>query len=311
MKILTVSEYLKTQYGQKVYKLSLSSGCTCPNRDGTIGHGGCIFCSEGGSGEFAQVIRGLEDIDEQIEKARQRVLAKLPRSVSPGSQKFIAYFQSFTNTYGETRRLRELYRKVLQREDIVILSIGTRPDCIDDDKLQLLRELNAIKPVWVELGLQTIHDTTAERIHRGYTTRVFDECFRRLKAAGLTVIVHVILGLPGENEEDMLETVRYLGGLRPLPDGIKLQMLNILKGTQLAEEYGKSPFPQMSMEDYCKLVVKCLQLLPEEVVIHRMTGDGPRSLLISPRWVTDKKRVINKLRGEIEAAERYRTDGSM
>lgn len=311
MKILTVSEYLKTQYGQKVYKLSLSSGCTCPNRDGTIGHSGCIFCSEGGSGEFAQVIRGLEDIDEQIEIARRRVLAKLPRSVSPGSQKFIAYFQSFTNTYGETRRLRELYRKVLQREDIVILSIGTRPDCIDDDKLQLLRELNAIKPVWVELGLQTIHDTTAERIHRGYPTRVFAECFRRLKAAGLTVIVHVILGLPGENEEDMLETVRYLGGLRPLPDGIKLQMLNILKGTQLAEEYGKSPFPQMSMEDYCKLVVKCLQLLPEEVVIHRMTGDGPRSLLISPRWVTDKKRVINKLRGEIEAAERYRTDGSM
>lgn len=311
MKILTVSEYLKTQYGQKVYKLSLSSGCTCPNRDGTIGHGGCIFCSEGGSGEFAQVIRGPEDIDEQIEKARRRVLAKLPRSVSPGSQKFIAYFQSFTNTYGETRQLRELYRKVLQREDIVILSIGTRPDCIDDDKLQLLRELNAIKPVWVELGLQTIHDTTAERIHRDYPTRVFDECFRRLKAAGLTVIVHVILGLPGENEEDMLETVRYLGGLRPLPDGIKLQMLNILKGTQLAEEYGKSPFPQMAMEDYCKLVVKCLQLLPEEVVIHRMTGDGPRSLLISPRWVTDKKRVINKLRGEIEAAERYRTDGSM
>lgn len=311
MKILTVSEYLKTQYGQKVYKLSLSSGCTCPNRDGTIGHGGCIFCSEGGSGEFAQVIRGPEDIDEQIEKARRRVLAKLPRSVAPGSQKFIAYFQSFTNTYGETRQLRELYRKVLQREDIVILSIGTRPDCIDDDKLQLLRELNAIKPVWVELGLQTIHDTTAERIHRDYPTRVFDECFRRLKAAGLTVIVHVILGLPGENEEDMLETVRYLGELRPLPDGIKLQMLNILKGTQLAEEYGKSPFPQMSMEDYCKLVVKCLQLLPEEVVIHRMTGDGPRSLLISPRWVTDKKRVINKLRGEIEAAERYRTDGSM
>lgn len=257
------------------------------------------------------MIRGPEDIDEQIEKARRRVLAKLPRSVAPGSQKFIAYFQSFTNTYGETRQLRELYRKVLQREDIVILSIGTRPDCIDDDKLQLLRELNAIKPVWVELGLQTIHDTTAERIHRDYPTRVFDECFRRLKAAGLTVIVHVILGLPGENEEDMLETVRYLGELRPLPDGIKLQMLNILKGTQLAEEYGKSPFPQMSMEDYCKLVVKCLQLLPEEVVIHRMTGDGPRSLLISPRWVTDKKRVINKLRGEIEAAERYRTDGSM
>ena len=302
MKILTVSEYLKRQYGQKIYKLSLSAGCTCPNRDGTIGYGGCTFCSEGGSGEFAQVIRGPEEIEAQIEKARQRVLGKLPGNQPPDRQKFIAYFQSFTNTYGETRRLRELYQRVLKRDDIVILSIGTRPDCIDDDKLQLLRELNAIKPVWVELGLQTIHDTTAERIHRGYPTEVFGECFRRLKEAGLTVVVHVILGLPGEGEEDMLETVQYLGSLRPLPDGIKLQMLNILKGTQLAVEYEEHPFPQMSMEEYCRLVVKCLQLLPEDVVIHRMTGDGPRNLLISPQWVTDKKRVINTLRKEIEAA---------
>ncbi len=304
MKIHTVSEYLKQQYGQKIYKLSLSSGCTCPNRDGTLNYGGCTFCSEGGSGEFAQVIRDPEEIDTEIEKARQRVLAKLPGNRPPDRQKFIAYFQSFTNTYGETGRLRDLYRGVLQRDDVVILSIGTRPDCIDDDKLQLLRELNAIKPVWVELGLQTIHDTTAERIHRGYPTRIFHECFRRLKEAGLTVVVHVILGLPGESECDMLETVRYLGSLRPLPDGIKLQMLNILKGTQLAEEYERSPFLQMSIEDYCRLVVKCLQLLPEDVVIHRMTGDGPRNLLISPRWVTDKKRVINTLRGAIEAADR-------
>ena len=302
MKILTVSEYLKRQYGQKIYKLSLSAGCTCPNRDGTIGYGGCTFCSEGGSGEFAQVIRGPEEIEAQIEKARQRVLGKLPVNQPPDRQKFIAYFQSFTNTYGETRRLRELYQRVLKRDDIVILSIGTRPDCIDDDKLQLLRELNAIKPVWVELGLQTMHDTTAERIHRGYPTKVFGECFRRLKEAGLTVVVHVILGLPGEGEEDMLETVQYLGSLRPLPDGIKLQMLNILKGTQLAVEYEEHPFLQMSMEEYCRLVVKCLQLLPEDVVIHRMTGDGPRNLLISPQWVTDKKRVINTLRKEIEAA---------
>ncbi len=304
MEILTVSDYLKNQYGQKVYKLSLSSGCTCPNRDGTIGYGGCTFCSEGGSGEFAQGISRSENIDAELEKARQRVLAKLPRNAAPEQQKFIAYFQSFTNTYGETGRLRELYQSVLQREDIAVLSVGTRPDCIDEEKLQLLRELNAIKPVWVELGLQTIHDETAARIHRGYPTQVFEECFRRLKEAGLTVIVHIILGLPGESEEDMLETVRYLGELTPRLDGIKLQMLNILKGSQLAEEYDRNPFPQMTLEEYCELVVKCLKRLPEEVVIHRLTGDGPKNLLISPMWVTDKKRVINALRRAIETAER-------
>ncbi len=304
MEILTVSDYLKNQYGQKVYKLSLSSGCTCPNRDGTIGYGGCTFCSEGGSGEFAQGISRPENIDAELEKARQRVLAKLPRNASPEQQKFIAYFQSFTNTYGETGRLRELYQSVLQRDDIAVLSVGTRPDCIDEEKLQLLRELNAIKPVWVELGLQTIHDETAARIHRGYPTQVFEECFRRLKEAGLTVIVHIILGLPGESEEDMLETVRYLGELTPRLDGIKLQMLNILKGSQLAEEYDRNPFPQMTLEEYCELIVKCLKLLPEEVVIHRITGDGPKNLLISPTWVMDKKRVINALRRAIETAER-------
>ncbi len=304
MEILTVSDYLKNQYGQKVYKLSLSSGCTCPNRDGTIGYGGCTFCSEGGSGEFAQGISKPENIDAELEKARQRVLAKLPRNASPEQQKFIAYFQSFTNTYGETGRLRELYQSVLQRDDIAVLSVGTRPDCIDEEKLQLLRELNAIKPVWVELGLQTIHDETAVRIHRGYPTQVFEECFRRLKEAGLTVIVHIILGLPGESEEDMLETVRYLGELTPRMDGIKLQMLNILKGSQLAEEYDRNPLPQMTLEEYCELVVKCLKLLPEEVVIHRITGDGPKNLLISPTWVADKKRVINALRRAIETAER-------
>ncbi len=304
MEILTVSDYLKNQYGQKVYKLSLSSGCTCPNRDGTIGYGGCTFCSEGGSGEFAQGISRSENIDAELEKARQRVLAKLPRNASPEQQNFIAYFQSFTNTYGETGRLRELYQSVLQRDDIAVLSVGTRPDCIDEEKLQLLRELNAIKPVWVELGLQTIHDETAARIHRGYPTQVFEECFRRLKEAGLTVIVHIILGLPGESEEDMLETVRYLGELAPRLDGIKLQMLNILKGSQLAEEYDRNPFPQMTLKEYCELIVKCLKLLPEEVVIHRITGDGPKNLLISPMWVTDKKRVINALRRAIETAER-------
>ena len=222
----------------------------------------------------------------------------------PDKRKFIAYFQSYTNTYGDTDRLTDLYEKVISRDDIVILSIGTRPDCIDDEKLEMIKSLNRIKPVWAELGLQTIHDETAERIHRGYSTSVFEECYKRLKAAGLTVIVHVILGLPGESREDMLDTVRYLGELSPRLDGIKLQMLNVLEGSQLAEEYRERHFSQMSMEEYTDLVVECLRLLPEQTVIHRMTGDGPRKLLISPKWVTDKKRVMNMLRNKILTADR-------
>lgn len=303
MTILTLSDFLKQKYGQKLYKLSLESGCTCPNRDGTLGTGGCTFCSAGGSGEFAESV-SPDDIDSQIEAAKQRIIKKLPADVPPDKRKFIAYFQSYTNTYGDTDRLTDLYEKVISRDDIVILSIGTRPDCIDDEKLEMLERLNRIKPVWAELGLQTIHDETAERIHRGYSTSVFEECYKRLKAAGLTVIVHVILGLPGESREDMLDTVRYLGELSPRLDGIKLQMLNVLEGSQLAEEYRERHFSQMSMEEYTDLVVECLRLLPEQTVIHRMTGDGPRKLLISPKWVTDKKRVMNMLRNKILTADR-------
>ena len=299
MKILTLSDFLKQKYGQKIYKLSLESGCTCPNRDGTLGYGGCTFCTAGGSGEFAEQVT-LDDIDKQIEAAKQRIKNKVPS----GQKKFIAYFQSYTNTYGDTGRLYELYEKVISRDDIMILSIGTRPDCIDDEKLEMLVRLNRIKPVWVELGLQTIHDSTAERIHSGYPTSVFEECYHRLKASGLTVIVHVILGLPGENYKDMLETVRYLSSLNPELDGIKLQMLNILEGSQMAADYRREPFTQMTMEEYTDLVVECLRLLPEKTVIHRMTGDGPRKLLISPKWVTDKKRVMNMLRKKIQLAER-------
>lgn len=303
MTILTLSDFLKQKYGQKLYKLSLESGCTCPNRDGTLGTGGCTFCSAGGSGEFAERV-SPDDIDSQIEAAKQRIIKKLPADVPPDKRKFIAYFQSYTNTYGDTDRLMDLYEKVISRDEIVILSIGTRPDCIDDEKLEMIKNLNRIKPVWAELGLQTIHDETAERIHRGYSTSVFEECYKRLKAAGLTVIVHVILGLPGESREDMLDTVRYLGELSPRLDGIKLQMLNVLEGSQLAEEYRERHFSQMSMEEYTDLVVECLRLLPEQTVIHRMTGDGPRKLLISPKWVTDKKRVMNMLRNKILTADR-------
>ena len=302
MKILTLSDYLTRQYGQKIYKLSLQSGCSCPNRDGRIGYGGCIFCSEGGSGEFAKTVAGIQDIDQQIASAKALVDRKIPASIPADERKYIAYFQSYTNTYGNTEYLTDLYSRVLGRNDIVILSVGTRPDCIDDEKLDMLQKLNRMKPVWVELGLQTMHDKTAEKIHRGYPTSVFDACYRRLKEAGLPVIVHVILGLPSETREDMLETVRYLSMLNPPIDGVKLQMLNILRGTALAEAYERHPFPQMTMEAYCDLVVDCLKLLPEETVIHRMTGDGPRNLLISPSWVTDKKRVLNLLRRKIASA---------
>ncbi|MCC6094057.1 MAG: TIGR01212 family radical SAM protein [Eubacterium sp.] len=302
MKIYTLSDYLKKQYGKKIYKLSLESGCTCPNRDGRIGTGGCTFCSAGGSGEFAKSLKDIRSIDAQIAAARAMVDRKIPASIPASQRKYIAYFQSYTNTYGDTEYLYKLYNSVIQREDIVILSIGTRPDCIDAGKLAMLQKLNEIKPVWVELGLQTIHDRTAERIHRGYPTSVFTDCYRRLKEAGLTVIVHVILGLPGESREDMLSTVRFLSSLQPQIDGIKLQMLNILKGSELADEYKQHPFPQMTMEEYCDLVVECLKLLPEGTLVHRMTGDGPRNLLISPRWVTDKKRVINLLRLKIAHA---------
>lgn len=311
MRILTLSDYLKQQYGQKIYKISLSSGCTCPNRDGTLGMGGCTFCSAGGSGEFAQPVADEQAIDWEIEQAIHLVKAKLPKGQSSEDRKFIAYFQSYTNTYGDAERLTRLYRKVISRPDIVALSLGTRPDCIGETQLRMLSELNRIKPVWVELGLQTIHNATAERIHRGYPTEEFKTCYDRLKSMGMTVIVHVILGLPGESREDMLDTICYLANLQPSVDGIKLQMLNILEGSVLGEEYKQKPFAQMTMEEYCELVVQCLQILPENVVIHRMTGDGPRKLLLSPGWVTDKKRVLNMLRKKIRDAKETERDDAV
>ena len=306
-----LSQALKDTYGEKVYRLSLSSGCTCPNRDGTLGTGGCTFCSEGGSGEFAAEPIPLK---EQLEQAKERIRAKTR------SEKFIAYFQSFTNTYGDPVRLRKLYTEAIHREEVAILSLGTRPDCLPEEVLEMLRELNEIKPVWVELGLQTIHERTARRIHRGYPLQVFEESFRKLKESGLTVIVHVIFGLPGETKEDMLATVKYLAGLfeeykcgkaelagpeatAAAPgssaaalqcfDGVKLQMLQILKGTEMAEEYLREPFPLFSLEEYTELVKESVRLLPADLVLHRLTGDGPKRLLVAPLWCADKKRTLN------------------
>ena len=298
-----LSEMLKERFGTKVYKLSMTSGCTCPNRDGRSGYGGCTFCSEGGSGEFAAPFLSPE---EQIQMARQRVDAKFPARIPLSERKYIAYFQAFTNTYARTPEelewLRRLYAETLQRPEIAALSIGTRPDCLPPEILGMLRELRAVqpqKPVWVELGLQTVHEKTAERIHRGYPLEVFERAVRDLKEIGIEVIVHVILGLPGESREEMIGTVRYLGQMEPAVDGIKLQQLQILRGTQMAAEFQKDPFPVMTLEEYCSLVRDCLQALPEDIVIHRLTGDGPKSLLIAPLWSGDKKRVLNTMRKAI------------
>ena len=298
MNYITLSEHYRRRFGRKVYKLSLQSGCSCPNRDGNIGFGGGIFCSEGGSGDFAAP---LLPIEEQIQIAKHRVEHKLPKDKSG---RYIAYFQSYTNTYGDVKRLSMLYRKTLSFPEIVGISIGTRPDCLPEEMLDMLSELNTIKPVTVELGLQTVHNKTAEKIHRGYNTDVFEKAYKSLTLRGIEVVVHVILGLPGENIADMLDTIDYLAELKPVLPGIKLQLLHILKGTALAAEYSKNHFPIFTMDEYTDLVVECIRRLPEETVIHRMTGDGPKSLLIAPEWSGDKKRVLNMLNRKLREAER-------
>lgn len=297
MKYISLSDHLKNKYGTKVYKISLQSGCSCPNRDGTVSTGGCIFCSEGGSGDFAAP---LLPVKEQIRLAKMRVESKMPKSLEAKDRKYIAYFQSFSNTYGNPEKLRKLYLEAIEDESIVGLSIGTRPDCLGKEILDMLQEINNIKPVWIELGLQTINEKTAEHINRGYKLEVFEKAYRDLKKRNIEVIVHVILGLPGEEKEDMLNTVRYLADLTPALDGIKLQLLHVLKGTKLAEEYGREHFKIFSMEEYTDLVVECIKLLPETTVIHRMTGDGPRKLLIEPLWSLDKKRVLNMLQKKMK-----------
>ena len=285
---------LREQYGEKVYKLSLSSGCSCPNRDGSLSVGGCSFCSEGGSGDFAAA---FAPIDEQLEEAKARIRQKTD------AKKFIAYFQSFTNTYGDPARLLPLYREVLAREEIAALSLGTRPDCLGEDVMAMLRQLQAIKPVWLELGLQTVHEDTARRIHRAYPLEVFRESYARLKREGFLVVVHLIFGLPGETREDMLQSVRYLAALDPPPDGVKLQMLHILEGTELGEAYKRQPFPLLSLEEYADLIEESAAILPPETVFHRITGDGPGKLLLAPDWTRNKKRVLNTLNARLAAYE--------
>ena len=289
----SLNQYMKDTFGCKVYRIAINGGFTCPNRDGSIGTGGCLFCSEGGSGDFAQD-PGLS-ITEQIEKGKERVSAKIQNG------KYIAYFQAFTNTYAPVERLRKLYTEALDHPDIVALSIATRPDCLPDDVLDLLKELNQVKPIWVELGLQTIHERTAGYIRRGYPLSVYDKAVEELKKRGIEVITHVILGLPGETKQDMAETVRYVvdGGIK----GIKLQLLHVLKGTDLEREYFEGRVKVMSEDEYIALVTDLIKMIPSDIVIHRMAGDGAKKDLIAPLWSADKKHVLNRLKQYLQPFE--------
>ena len=277
----TANDYYKEKYGCKVYKLSLDGGFTCPNRDGKISTGGCAYCSASGSGEFAE---GGTDIAQQLEKAKSRVAAKIKNG------KYIAYFQSFTNTYGPYERLKELYYQAIQPDDIVGLNIATRPDCLPETTVQLLQEINAIKPVTVELGLQTADDSVAANINRGYQTKVYRDAVARLKNAGIEVITHIIIGLPGD---DPVATTRF--SVASGTDGVKFHLLHILQNTRLAEEYRKGSVQTLNMEEYAAILKNCISVLPKDTVVHRITGDGAKKDLIAPLWSKDKKKVLNYL----------------
>ena len=285
MKYYSLNHYLRDTFGDKVYKLSLDGGFTCPNRDGTIDTRGCIFCSKGGSGDFAE--SRLLSITEQIEQGKKRVESKIK------SGKYIAYFQAFTNTYAPVEILRKKFYEAINHKNIVALSIATRPDCLGDDILALLDELNKIKPVFVELGLQTIHEKSAAYIRRGYPLSVYDDAVKKLKAIGINIVVHVILGLPNESKADMLETVDYVckSGI----NGIKLQLLHILKNTDLADEYYRGNVKVLELDEYIDLVKACVAIIPKDIVIHRLTGDGAKKDLIAPLWSADKKNVLNNI----------------
>ncbi len=284
MKYTTLNSYLKKRFGCKVYKLAINGGFTCPNRDGTLGTRGCIFCSRGGSGEFAESKE--KSVTQQIDNGKKRVEKKIKDG------KYIAYFQAFTNTYAPLCKLRSLYTEAINHPDIVALSIGTRPDCLDDDVLELLDEMNKIKPVFIELGLQTIHENTAQYIRRGYPLEVYDKAVDDLHKIGINVVTHLIIGLPGENEQDILQSVEYVC---KKTDGIKLQLLHILEGTDLADEYRKCKVDVLSLEKYTSIIKHCVEIIPDNVVIHRLTGDGAKKDLIAPLWSADKKHVLNTI----------------
>lgn len=284
----SLNEYLCNKFGGKVYKLALDIGCTCPNRDGTLDTRGCIFCHNGSS-HFAET--GI-DINAQIENAKSRVKDKIK------SDRFIAYFQSFTNTYGDINYLEKCFMTAINRDDIVALSIGTRPDCLGKDVLSLLEKLNKIKPVWIELGLQTSNEKTAQYIRRCYPNSTYEKAVKDLKNIGVTVITHIIIGLPNENKEDILQTVDF--AVKNKTDGVKLQLLHILKDTDLYEDYKKGKVKPLSLEEYMDILFASIERIPENIVIHRITGDAPKSHLVEPLWSANKKNVLNTINRELE-----------
>lgn len=299
----SLNAYFKNTYGEKIYKIAVNAGLSCPNRDGTLGSRGCIFCSSGGSGDFA--------VDMKDSSVSEQIKAGIDRFDKKFGDKFVIYFQAFTNTYGDIGYLRKIWTEALSHEDVVGISIATRPDCLGDEVIYLLRELKEKyccgdyvndlsgkdksfdKFIWIELGLQTIHEKTAEYIRCGYHLSVYDEAVKKLDDIGIPYITHIILGLPYETREMMLDTVRYVNEREPF--GIKLQLLHILEGTDLADEYRKGKFEVLDMESYISLVIECLENISPEVVVHRVTGDGPKKILIAPIWSKDKKKVLNTL----------------
>ena len=281
-----INDELKRIYGEKVYRIALNGGMTCPNRDGKIDTRGCIFCSAGGSGDFAEDYRC--DITTQIESGKLRIQSKAPKC-----RKFIAYFQAYTNTYASTDYLRKIFTEAIQHPDVVILSIATRPDCLPTEVLDLLEELNQIKPVWVELGMQTVKEASAQFIRRGYCLDVYDQAVQSLKGRNIKVITHIILGLPGETKEDIYASVRHVASQHVY--GVKLQLLHILEHTDLADYYRAHPFPVFTLEDYIETVAHCVELLPRDITIHRLTGDGPKKILIEPKWSGNKRMVLNTM----------------
>ncbi len=276
----SLNRYLLEKFHTKVYKIALNTNMSCPNRDGTIGYNGCIFCSEGGSGDFAE--SASLSVTEQLEAGKRRLSGKYK------GNSYIAYFQAYTNTYASVEYLEKIFTEAVMHPDVVCISIATRPDCLDADKIALLRRLNKIKPVWVELGLQTIHETTASYIRRGYDLSVFNRTMDMLNAAGIETIVHMIIGLPGETLSMMLDTARYIG--RCGAKGIKLQLLFVLKNTELAADYEQGVFEVLSLEEYTHILMEIIKVLPKDMVIHLLTVEGPKKLLIAPLWSADKKK---------------------
>lgn len=284
MNYRTLNDYCREVFGCKVYKLSIDAGFTCPNRDGTLGTRGCVFCSAAGGGDFAE--RG-STVADQLERAKARVKAK-----NTGG-KYIAYFQAFTNTYAPVERLEKLYREAMELPDIVGIAVGTRPDCLEQAVVELLETLNREKPVWVELGLQTIHEETVGYIRRGYVNQMYFDAVRRLKAAGIHVVTHIILGLPGETVEMAVETTRQ--AVTAGTDGVKFHLLHVLRGTDLENDYRAGKFQCLGLEEYAQWLKACLEVLPPQIVVHRITGDGAKRDLVAPLWSADKKRVLNYL----------------